>query len=100
MGLRQILTDYLKSKSPQYVHGGDLESVAKNSGYEGETAKRRLREMTQLGHASYDPDIGQTLKEGCVMYRYLPLERQFNAKRQDCLSQPPKLRHEAICHQN
>ena len=69
-GLRIKLTEYLKEKCGRWIHGGDLERFAQSIGYEGETAKRRLREMTQCLHNSFDPNIQEKTEYGCILYRY------------------------------
>lgn len=78
-----LLLDRLKEKRGQFQHGGELEQFARMNGYEGETAKRRLREMTQPNHRNYCSSIEQRLEKGCVMYRYAePINNSLFATRQ------------------
>lgn len=68
--LVMVLTDYLKEKRGRLIHGGDLERVGQANFYEAETAKRRLREMTNAKHRNYNPMIEKQKPKGCVAYRY------------------------------
>lgn len=65
-----LLLSHLMEQRGKYVHGGSLEQFARMNGYEGETAKRRLREMTQPNHRNYCSSVEQRLEKGCIMYRY------------------------------
>ncbi len=68
--LIQILTARLAESPGRWFHGAILEKIGQSYGYEGETAKRKLREMTQAGHPKYDPKIKETYEEGCILYQY------------------------------
>ncbi len=105
--LCQILTNHLKEKAGIWVHAGDLERVAQANGYEAETGKRRLREMTQFGHANYNHHIQKQKDEkGRVWYGYYdeqpqPVRRTsytfFSASQQDKTYQVQDLGHVLVC---
>jgi hypothetical protein len=76
--LRIKLSLHLKEKRT-WIHGGDLERFGQSEGYEGETVKRRLREMTERGHRAFDPNIEEMYKDGAILYRYNPATSEKTA---------------------
>lgn len=68
LSLVQILTNYLEGRPNKWIHGGRLEKVSQSWGFEAETGKRRLREMTQKGHERYDRRIKESYVKGQVLY--------------------------------
>lgn len=68
--LINILTLRLQEKAGHWVHGAVLEKIAQSYGYEGETAKRKLREMTQPGHSKFNPLIKEMYVDGCILYQF------------------------------
>lgn len=65
-----ILTQHLKEKRGILVHGGELERVGQANKHEGETAKRRMREMTDPKDRRYNPMIEKQIIKRCVAYRW------------------------------
>lgn len=47
MNLRQRAHRYLKTRSGQWVNGGELERLALNAGYKGSTISRELRKLAE-----------------------------------------------------
>lgn len=68
--LHLILTTYLKERPRKKIHGGQMERVSQSWGYEAETGKRRLREVTNPLHDNYNPHVWKDYEDGCVIYWY------------------------------
>lgn len=68
--LREILILHLKGKSGQIVHGGQMERVSQSYGYEAETGKRILRDLTNYLSPNFNAHIKKDYQEGCVVYWY------------------------------
>lgn len=49
ISLSSKLIEYLKEKYPGFVHGAELEDVARGLGFKGRNAGRRLRELYNKG---------------------------------------------------
>lgn len=64
--LHQILVGYLKEHKK--VHSGQMEKVAQSWGYKGETGSRRMREVRQIEHHSYNPHVKAIYVNDCVVY--------------------------------
>ncbi|HEY9828931.1 MAG TPA: hypothetical protein V6D26_00020 [Stenomitos sp.] len=71
LSLAQILEAHLKERPNRWLHGGDIEKLAQSWGYEAETGKRRMRELTQKNHPDYNPRIRDSYKKGSILYAYI-----------------------------
>lgn len=47
--LKNRIYNYLKRQYPVYIHGESITKLAQQAGYEGETGRRRLRDLLEEG---------------------------------------------------
>jgi hypothetical protein len=74
------LKNYLQENKGRKIHGGDLERlVILNYWGEAETAKRRLREATEIYHRNYCPNIiKHKVAKNCVAYEWVEQPQQLS----------------------
>ena len=69
--IRAILKNYLRNNADMWVSSIELEKISINNGYKAETGGRRLREMTQPEHKSFDKEIYHKIVKGIVYYKFI-----------------------------
>lgn len=68
--LWELLLDYLMDHAGEVQHGAHMGKVGQSYGYEAETAKRRLREITNPKHKNFNARVWKDYEDGCVVYWY------------------------------
>ena len=69
--LNNILTNFLRENEGSFIKASRLERLSQQYGYLAETGRRRLRELTQPKHRSFNPHIEKKEFDGVIYYRYI-----------------------------